>query len=363
MNNPKQINVLQPRNSKKIGQVKLLDCTLRDGGHVNNWAFGSKTIKNVVNCLNLAGIDIIELGLLRNVASSNDSTLQPTLSSFVALIDDLECVSTQYFTVMIRPDWIDAQCIEDYDSHRVIKGIRFAFYPEDIELAYSQASIAREKGYDVYLNAVGVSCYSVDNLSKTLVKLSKVKPKAYSIVDTFGSFDLVALGNYYRIFEDNVDADAFIGLHLHENRSLALSLALNYLEVKANSRGAIIDGSLYGMGRVPGNLCIEQIASYLVRENSAPYQIGPIMQAIEESIYPIREKHKWGYSPEYMFSACENVNRNYAEFFIEEKLPLDKFEDALSSVRRQQGISFKYNHSLAVEVLESMSHITSQTTK
>lgn len=330
-------------------QIKLLDCTLRDGGHVNNWNFGKQSIKGIIHRLSMARVDIIELGLLKNVKFSLDSTLQPSISAFSEIAMSGNPRADQYFTVMVRPDWIDVSLIDEYSSHEVINGIRFAFYPEDIREALIQATAAKEKGYDIFLNAVGVSCYDQHKLISTINDLIALQPAALSIVDTFGAFDQDTLTKFYNAFESQTHPDITIGLHLHENKALALSLATHFSNLLKPPRHGIIDASLFGMGRIPGNLCIEQIANLLNHQNSETirYNINHLLAAIEEYIYPIRKNFTWGYSPEYMLSAYRNLNRNYAEFFINNKLSLTEMTTALDYVCEQQGGTFKYSEDIA----------------
>ena len=37
----------------------LLDCTLRDGGYINDWRFGEETIKGVIRLIADTGIEMI----------------------------------------------------------------------------------------------------------------------------------------------------------------------------------------------------------------------------------------------------------------------------------------------------------------
>lgn len=336
--------------------LKLLDCTLRDGGHVNDWNFGKTAIPEIIKGLSYAGIDIIELGLLREIQHNLNSTLQPSISAFAELVSLSDVKPPQYFTVMIRPDWYDANNLEDYSVHSTIKGIRFAFYPGDAELAIKQASIAKEKGYEIYLNAVGISCYSEGNLISTLNKMCSLHPAGFSIVDTFGAFDQNDLEYYHKIFDKIISPQSALGLHLHENRSLAISLAKKYIEIRNPNRDIIIDASLYGMGRIPGNLCIEQIVSHLIdTSDSCRYRLTPILETIEKYIYPIRSFFPWGYSPEYMLSALANVNRNYSEYLIKRGVPLHEFQSILSQICSLQGDDFKFNQSLVDSLLDTQS--------
>ncbi|MDE7366516.1 MAG: 3-hydroxy-3-methylglutaryl-CoA lyase, partial [Lachnospiraceae bacterium] len=47
-----------------MGEIKLLDCTLRDGGYVNDWEFGHNNLVSIFERIVGAGVDIIEVGFL-----------------------------------------------------------------------------------------------------------------------------------------------------------------------------------------------------------------------------------------------------------------------------------------------------------
>ena len=44
-----------------MGKIQLLDCTLRDGGYLNDWAFGHNNIVTIFERLVSAGLDIVEI--------------------------------------------------------------------------------------------------------------------------------------------------------------------------------------------------------------------------------------------------------------------------------------------------------------
>ena len=44
-------------------QVKILDCTLRDGGYYNNWHFPEALVEHYLMSVAKAQIDYVELGL------------------------------------------------------------------------------------------------------------------------------------------------------------------------------------------------------------------------------------------------------------------------------------------------------------
>ena len=53
-------------------KIKLLDCTLRDGGYVNDWSFKRQNIRKIISSLAEAKIDIIECGFLSNKNEYNE---------------------------------------------------------------------------------------------------------------------------------------------------------------------------------------------------------------------------------------------------------------------------------------------------
>ena len=55
--------------------IKLLDCTLRDGGYINDWEFGYPTIKSIIRKLVDAQMDYVEVGFLRNCEYDRNKSL------------------------------------------------------------------------------------------------------------------------------------------------------------------------------------------------------------------------------------------------------------------------------------------------
>ena len=58
-----------------MGNINLLDCTLRDGGYVNDWHFGEKAIRNITKKMVLAGVEYFEIGFVRECEYDRDYSL------------------------------------------------------------------------------------------------------------------------------------------------------------------------------------------------------------------------------------------------------------------------------------------------
>lgn len=318
-------------------RIKVLDVTLRDGGHVNNFNFGEKNIQKIVDNLSISNVDAIELGFLMN---GNHSTNQSRFNRITEVEKFLKNNdSPNEFFVMIRPDWYDISYLEKTCGR--VKNIRFAFYLKDLELTFFQANRARDLGYNVYLNPVNVFSYSQYELENLLKKLNTFCPSAVSIVDTFGCMLPKDLDTFYSLFNKHLDQRIAIGLHLHENLSLSFALAQQFLRNIPNSRDYYIDSSIAGMGRIPGNLCTELILQYLNMEFSKNYNLENIFILISDPISEIRNRIPWGYLPAYGLTAFLKVHRSYAEFLLEKKeLDLKDINQILSKIKNKNDREF-----------------------
>lgn len=293
-------------------QLKLLDCTLRDGGYINNWEFGNRKIKAIIEGLTNSGIDIVEIGFLRDEESKADRTVWNQVKEIKDKLPDDK--GNTMFSVMILNGSYNVDSLEPYD----VSGpdmVRVTFHNYDIDEGLELCKKIINKGYKVSCNPINIMGYSDAELLELLEKINKIHPYVFSIVDTFGSMTSKDLERMVSLVDHNLEAGIGIGLHLHENMAQSYALAQMFLQ-KHLCRNVIIDASLVGMGRIPGNLPIELISNYLNDYFEKNYSIDGLLDLIEAYIIPIKKEHEWGYSPVYFLSAKNNLHRNYAEYLL-----------------------------------------------
>lgn len=264
-----------------MGTVRLLDCTLRDGGHINQGAFGKNVIKATIENLVKAKIDIIEAGFLWNEETDDDTARFHTIEELKKYLP--KDMGTSAISLMA--DNVDLSHLEAYDG--TVEYIRLSFRKTEFDWAEKQLKILKKKGYKVFINPIHGSSFTDEEYLGIIKRVNKMQPYGFSIVDTFGAMRQSDLGRIYYLIEHNLDKDIVLGVHLHENLGLAYSLAQYILSIVSPVRDVIIDGSLFGMGKVPGNLCIEQFMDYMNNEYNATYAIEPVYDAIDEFIMPI----------------------------------------------------------------------------
>lgn len=293
--------------------LMLLDCTLRDGGYVNDWKWGFDCAKNIIHALTRANVDVVEVGFLRNVeAYDPDITVCNRIEELNKLLPE-DRGNTIYSAMAMRSNY-DISKLSPYDGHG-IEMIRITAHDYDIEEGMDFARQVKEKGYKLSINPINIMGYTDEQILWILKQVNNIHPYQFSIVDTFGSMKRRDLDRIVSLVDNNLDRNIRVALHLHENMALSCCLAQRFADFHLN-RPTAIDASLMGMGRIPGNLPIELICDYLNDYMGTAYDIDYLMDAIQDYIAPIKGECQWGYTPAYFLSARFNLHRNYAEHYL-----------------------------------------------
>ena len=293
--------------------LKLLDCTLRDGGYINDWRWGYRTARDIIHTLVKANVDIVEVGFLRNVDGyDSDVTVCNTIEELNHLLPD-DSGNTMFSGMAMRSNY-DIGKLNPY-SGKGIEMIRITAHDYDIAEGMDFAREVKERGYKLSINPINIMGYSDEQLLWIINQVNEIHPYQFSIVDTFGSMKRRDLDRIVSLVDHNMDRSIRVALHLHENMSLSFSLAQKFLDKHLN-RAITVDGSLMGMGRIPGNLPVELIADYINEYFDKNYDIDFMMDAIQDHIAPMKGETEWGYTPAYFLSARFNLHRNYAEHYL-----------------------------------------------
>lgn len=293
--------------------LKLLDCTLRDGGYVNDWKFGFDGARNIIKLLTKANVDVVEVGFLRNVEEYDPNiTVCNHIEELNRLLPE-DTGNTIYSAMAMRSNY-DINKLSPYNGSG-IEMIRITAHDYDIEDGMDFAREVKAKGYKLSINPINIMGYSDARILWIIDQVNQIQPYQFSIVDTFGSMKRRDLDRIVSLVDNNLDKNIRVALHLHENMSLSCCLAQAFIDKHMN-RPIAVDGSLMGMGRIPGNLPIELIADYCNDYTGKSYDIDYLLDAIQDYIAPIKGQPEWGYTPAYFLSARFNLHRNYAEHYL-----------------------------------------------
>lgn len=295
-----------------MNNIKILDCTLRDGGYINNFSFGAKSIKNIIKKLTDASIDIVECGFLRSDANDKDCSLYPDIESIASYIQKKK--TNVMYVAMLQYGKISNEEIVKYDG-KSIDGIRLTFHEHEIQEALTLGKQLQEKGYKVFMQPVGTTTYTDETLLKLISEINKMKPYAFYMVDTLGTMYKKDLLRMFFLIDHNLDSKIAIGFHSHNNLQLAFSNAMELMQMNTQ-RQIIIDSSVYGMGRGAGNLCTELITHYINENIALKYNNLDILEVIDQYIKPLRRQFAWGYDVVYYIASVNGCHPNYAQYLL-----------------------------------------------
>lgn len=284
-------------------QVRLVDCTLRDGGICNDWHFEPALVRRTWEALRDAGVDVMEVGYLTAPGVVQADTVGPL--RFCAE-DDLR----RWFepSEMRLAVMVDVGRIRPQDLRRrqdtVIDTLRIACYGHQIDEALVLADQARELGHDVFVNVMAVTTCTPQQVDAFLEKLARADVPHVSVVDSFGAMYPHQLRYLIRKYKNWLRPDQKVGVHLHNNQQTAFANAMAAIDEGADW----IDASIAGMGRGAGNVPLELLLMYL---DDPRHDVRTVL-ALADEYGELRERLRWGYEVPYAITGWLNLHPRQA---------------------------------------------------
>lgn len=317
-------------------KVQVLDCTLRDGGYINQWKFSWDIIKKTLESLVKTNIDIIELGFLTNSHEyDKDITLFDSIEEAINLVDPVKSTST--FVLMINHGEYDLNNLSE--SNNFI-GLRYAFHKHDLHEVMKQSKIILQKGYKLFLQPMVINAYTSKEISTLIEIANEIQPYALYIVDSFGVLSPNDVIKYAKRFDSEIKESIIIGFHSHNNKQFSMANSVAFIDCM--TRDIIIDSSIYGMGRGAGNLNTEIIVDYINRyQNHTYYKSLNLLEIIDNYYHPLQVKTPWGYSLPFYLSAKHALHPNYAKHLIDlDTLGIEEVEQILETISVKDRVGY-----------------------
>lgn len=308
-------------------RVLTLDCTLRDGGYINNWNFGSKNIRRILEKLSDANIDIIECGFFsQDIEYDKNVSIFDTMDRITQFISSVDKQFIPAF--MINYGSYDIDSIPQCDASCQI-ALRVCFHKKDFHDAMAYCKKIKEKGYSLFVQPMVSVSYTDKEFLQLIDMANEIDPFAFYIVDSFGVMRGDDLMRLYYLVDHNLDDSICLGYHPHNNIQMAFSNAQSLVELKTE-RDLVIDSSVLGMGRGAGNLNTELFIEYLNERGGGKFRSIPLLQLIDQVMENMSAKYRWGYSLPHYLSSLNNCHPNYATFLNEKKtLTVEDINDIL----------------------------------
>lgn len=332
-----------------MGNVSILDCTLRDGGRIINCEFSDQDILDITRELTDANINIVEMGFLRDqrqVDYQGNSTFFTDVKQIEAFIPK-DRKNTEY-VAFIDFDMYDFAQLGECTG-RSVTGLRFGFTKKQLaarkqEILNSMRRI-KQQGYRLFVQGVNTPAYSDKELLKLVDIMNEIKPYSFGIVDTYGSMYLDDIGHYYDLVDYNLDRGICIDIHSHNNFQLSFAFAQEIIARSEGKRQVILDATLEGMGKCAGNLNTELLVDYLVRKKGYSYKFDNILDIIDNYLYKIKHRYNWGYSvPAFMAGIYKSHPNNI--IYLTEKFRMDTrdIKNIISMIDEDTRQRYDYNN-------------------
>ena len=316
-----------------MGNIHLLDCTLRDGGYINDWHFGKKAIKDISKKLTLAEIEYLELGFIRECDYDPDYSLFNG-NDCVRDLTQYRNGHTKYVGMIDMGKPIGLHKLGKRDQNG-FDAIRVIFKKNRIKEAIDYISHLIPLGYDVFAQPVGTDQYSMEEFLELIYQFNQLSIKAFYIVDSFGLIRKKQLLQLAELANDNLRDDIMLGYHSHNNLQQAMGNATSLVEMNFK-RDICIDACVFGMGRGAGNLNMELFAEYMNDNYGKNYRIEPMLEIIDEHLNAIYREHFWGYSMPFYLSATNGCHPNYAVYFSKKgSFTVKSYNEILQSISKE----------------------------
>ena len=281
-------------------KIKVLDCTIRDGGLINNHDFDRRFVREAYKAVSAAGVDYMEMGY-----KNSKKLFSPKEYGLWKFCDDDEIKritegieSKTKISIMVDVDRVNLEDVKP-KSESPVDMIRTATYVKDIDKAIYMANHFSEKGYETTINIMAISRDQGSELDEALHQIEKeCKVNVVYIVDSFGALYQEPVERLVKLARSILKTKE-IGFHGHNHQQLAFGNTIEAIIHDAN----YLDGTIYGIGRAAGNCPLELLIGFL---KNPKFDIRPILDLISHEFVPLREKIEWGYIIPYAIAGMMN---------------------------------------------------------
>jgi len=328
----------------KKNEIKILDCTLRDGGYYNNWDFSKELIDEYLQAMSAAKIEYVELGFR---FLKKDIYLGPcayTTSSFLEtlnipkgikigfMINAKDLISNNLSKTMINKYFFEMS------KKSKVSFIRFACHLNEIEKIIPLCNELNKKKIFTVINLMQISEINNLEIESIAKRLASSKLDVFYFADSLGNLEPDNIKHLAYLIKKNWKKD--IGFHAHDNMGRALINGVSAF----NNGIKWIDTTVTGMGRGAGNIKTELALLQFSKNHKKKYDISLLLKLIDEKFEPLKNKYKWGANPYYYLAGQHKIHPTFIQSMLNDlKLEPGEMLLAIDNLKKGQGKSFNKN--------------------
>ncbi|MEX0774093.1 MAG: aldolase catalytic domain-containing protein [Phycisphaeraceae bacterium] len=288
-------------------ELKVLDCTIRDGGLMNDSRFSDDVVRAVYDACVEAGIDYMEIGYKNSPQLFPRDKFGPWRHcdevDIRRIVGDHDAKATGLKLVCMadagKSDWKNQ--IQP-KSESVLDMIRVAFYVHQVPEAVDMIHHAHQMGYEVCANLMAVSSAQEAEIDTALAAIAQTPACTMVIVDSFGNLYREQIDMLYRKYAGAMEGTGKdIGMHAHNNLELAFANTIDAIIMGCNR----VDATIFGLGRGAGNCRMELLLGFL---RNPKFKLRPILKVIQDHFLKLRQEMEWG--PLVPYNLTGQMNRH-----------------------------------------------------
>ena len=335
--------------------LKLLDCTLRDGGYYNSWDFDPELIASYLRAMEAIGIDYLEFGFrfLENEECLGGCAHTPDfyISSF-SPPESMKIGVMLNASEIVNSEMSMEECIEvlfpSNASESPVSLVRVASHFKDFLKALPISRLLKDKGYMVGFNIMQIGERNEEEITHAAKSASEYPLDVLYFADSLGNLTPARTREIIRWIKKGWSGE--IGIHTHDNMGKAMANTLTAIEEGVTW----IDGTVTGMGRGSGNVQTEFLVLATEEMRGREINVMPLFECIRKSFEPLRKKYGWGTNPYYYLAGRYGIHPSYVQKMIDDNR-YDE-EDILAVINHLKETDAR---SFRLETLESARHFYS----
>ena len=305
--------------------IKILDCTLRDGGYYTNWDFDKELVKEYAKSIERLPIDYVEVGY-RSI------TLNGYLGKYfycpIYVLEELkQWMPSKKLVIILNEKDIRPEHVEELLEPCVpyVTLVRIAIDPKNMGRAILLAKEVKKLGFEVGFNVMYMSDWKKDDSFLDLLSGLERTIDYFYMVDSFGGVMPEDVKDIITAVKSKINIP--LGFHGHNNLEMALANTITAMREGC----AIVDATITGMGRGAGNLKTELLLTYLEREGKIEVSFDNLSATVN-SFENLKADYNWGTSLPYMFSGAHSLpQKQVMEWVGLNRYPLGSILNALNN--------------------------------
>ena len=288
-------------------EIKVLDCTIRDGGLMNEWNFSKALVKDTFDGLAKAGVDYIELGYRVDKQMFSPKEFGPWRFCDEEDLREVAYECDSKVSIMCDVGRTDYDAFLPADES-IVELVRVATYVKDIDKAIHLGKHVKSMGYKVSINIMAVSHALEPDLDEALDQIAATNFDMVYVVDSFGYFYSEQIHYLAEKYLARLPGKQ-VGMHCHNNQQLAFANTVEGIIKGCN----YLDGSIYGIGRAAGNCPLELLMGFL---KNPKFNVRPVFDLVEKYYVDLKKELRWGYEMPYAITGILNKHPRAAMAFM-----------------------------------------------